>query len=100
VNPTSEEIIGAPYVDLLAMLGESNLPPGGLPTVRDLAHNLHLRPGIKALHAGCNTGFLSSELARRTSAFPQAGGLSAFGEPLPTCFLAQGAGQPVWKANL
>jgi len=56
------------YVDLLAMLGESNLPPGGLPTVRDLAHNLHLRPGIKALHAGCNTGFLSSELARRTGA--------------------------------
>jgi ubiquinone/menaquinone biosynthesis C-methylase UbiE len=68
MNPTPEEIIAAPYVDLLAMLGESNLPPGGLPTVRDLAHNLHLRPGTKALHAGCNTGFLSNELARRTGA--------------------------------
>lgn len=65
---TAEEIIAAPYVDLLAMLGESNLPPGGLTTVRDLAHNLHLRPGTKALHAGCNTGFLSCELARRTGA--------------------------------
>jgi ubiquinone/menaquinone biosynthesis C-methylase UbiE len=68
VYPTAQEIATSPYVNLLAMLGESNLPPGGLPTVRDLAHNLHLRPGIQALHAGCNAGFLSRELARRTGA--------------------------------
>ncbi|MEW2577312.1 class I SAM-dependent methyltransferase [Streptomyces syringium] len=65
---TADEIVRKPYVQLLAMLGESNLPPGGLATVHDLALHLHLRPGVKALHAGCNAGFLSRELARRTGA--------------------------------
>jgi ubiquinone/menaquinone biosynthesis C-methylase UbiE len=66
VRLTADEVVAKPYVELLAMLGESNLPPGGLATVRDLAVNLHLRPGVTALHAGCNAGFLSRELARRT----------------------------------
>ncbi|MYY04508.1 MULTISPECIES: class I SAM-dependent methyltransferase [unclassified Streptomyces] len=66
MTPTAERVRQTPYVELLAMLGESNLPPGGLATVRTLAQNLHLRPGIRALHAGCNAGFLSREMARRT----------------------------------
>lgn len=66
MNPTADEIREKPYVELLAMLGESNLPPGGLATVRDLVTNLHLRPGVEALHAGCNAGFLSREVARRS----------------------------------
>jgi ubiquinone/menaquinone biosynthesis C-methylase UbiE len=57
-----------PYVALLALLGESNLPPGGFDTIRRLAVNLHLRAGVSALHAGCNTAFLGCELARRTGA--------------------------------
>lgn len=63
---TGDEVRGTRYVDLLAALGESNLPPGGLTTVRQLALNIHLRPGQRALHAGCNAGFLSREIARRT----------------------------------
>ncbi|MFI1409867.1 class I SAM-dependent methyltransferase [Streptomyces sp. NPDC020707] len=66
MTPTADEIREKSYVELLAMLGESNLPPGGLGTVRDLVINLHLRPGIEALHAGCNAGFLSREVARRS----------------------------------
>jgi ubiquinone/menaquinone biosynthesis C-methylase UbiE len=63
---TADQVRQTSYVELLAMLGESNLPPGGLDTVRALAHNLHLRPGLQTLHAGCNAGFLSREMARRT----------------------------------
>lgn len=63
---TRVEVQSARYVQLLAALEESNLPPGGLATVRDLALHTHLRPGSKALHAGCNAGYLSREMARRT----------------------------------
>ncbi|SDH49349.1 Ubiquinone/menaquinone biosynthesis C-methylase UbiE [Actinokineospora alba] len=45
---------------------ESNLPPGGLDTVRRFAVELGLGPHTNVLHAGCNSGFLSRELARRT----------------------------------
>lgn len=55
-----------PYVRLLALLSESNRPPGGIDTVRRLVEVTHLRPGIDVLHAGCNAGFLSRELARRS----------------------------------
>jgi len=68
VQPTADEITRRPYVELLAMLEESNLPPGGLATVRGFAQDLGLRPGLLGLHAGCNAGFLSRELARRTGA--------------------------------
>lgn len=63
--PTAEEVMAMPYVRLLATLRESNRPPGGIDTIRQLAVNCHLRPGLKVLHAGCNAGFLSRELARR-----------------------------------
>jgi ubiquinone/menaquinone biosynthesis C-methylase UbiE len=54
-----------PYVKLLALLGESNLPPGGLSTVRDLIVQSHLSDDRRVLHAGCNAGFLSREISRR-----------------------------------
>jgi SAM-dependent methyltransferase len=66
VMQTGDEVRATRYVDLLAALSESNLPPGGLATVRELAVNTHLRPGQRALHAGCNAGYLSREVARRT----------------------------------
>lgn len=62
--PTAEKVRALPYVELLARLGESNRPPGGIDTVRRLIVNCHLRPGMHVLHAGCNAGFLSRELAR------------------------------------
>jgi 2-polyprenyl-3-methyl-5-hydroxy-6-metoxy-1,4-benzoquinol methylase len=55
-----------PYVRLLALLSESNRPPGGIDTVRRLVAVTHLRPGADVLHAGCSAGFLSRELARRS----------------------------------
>lgn len=65
-SPSPDWIQEAPYVELLALLKESNLPPGGLATVRRLVQHTHLRPGLQALHAGCNAGFLSREIHRRT----------------------------------
>ena len=63
---TAEEVRSWPYVKLLAMLGESNLPPGGLDTVRRLILDCHLHSDVNVLHAGCNAGFLSREIARRS----------------------------------
>jgi SAM-dependent methyltransferase len=62
--PTAGEILSLPYVELLALLGESNQPPGGFDTIRRLIVNCHLGPHTNVLHAGCNAGFLSRELAR------------------------------------
>lgn len=62
--PTHADVHALPYVELLALLGESNLPPGGLRTVRSLAQECFLRPGIRALHVGSSGGYLSRELAR------------------------------------
>ena len=64
--PTAQEVKELPYVELLARLSESNRPPGGIDTVRQFVINCHLRPGVTVLHAGCNAGFLSRELARRS----------------------------------
>ena len=61
---SKNEIATLPYVDLLALLGESNRPPGGMDSVRRIIVNCHLRPGVEILHAGCNAGFLSREIAR------------------------------------
>jgi len=63
---TGDAVRATPYVELLAALGESNLPPGGMATVRELVVNTDLREGKSALHAGCNAGYLSREMARRT----------------------------------
>lgn len=66
VTPSADEIRGWSYVRLLAEMRESNLPPGGFHTVLRLAQDLCLGPHVKVLHSGCNSGFLSRELARRT----------------------------------
>lgn len=55
-----------PYVSLLALLGESNRPPGGIDTIRRLIVNCHIRPDHTLLHAGCNAGFSSREIVRLT----------------------------------
>jgi SAM-dependent methyltransferase len=62
--PSADEIRRMPYVKLLALLGESNRPPGGIDTVRRLIVHCHLGPETSVLHAGCNAGFLSRELVR------------------------------------
>ena len=59
-----EQVKQLPYVQLLAAIRKSSKPAGGIDTVRRLVVNCHLRPGIRVLHAGCNVGFVSRELAR------------------------------------
>lgn len=65
---TRNDVEELSYVGLLAALGESNRPPGGLDTIRRLAGALQLGPGHSVLHAGCNAGFLGRELVRRSGA--------------------------------
>jgi SAM-dependent methyltransferase len=67
-SPTAAEIRSLPYVELLAMLGESNLPPGGFDSIHRLIGSCHLGPHSRVLHAGCNAGFLTRELARLSGA--------------------------------
>lgn len=55
-----------PYVTLLARLGEANRPPGGITTIRKFIVNCCIRPETTVLHAGCNAGFSSREIARIT----------------------------------
>ncbi len=55
-----------PYVKFLAAIGETNRPPGGIQTVRRIALNCFLRPSLKVLDIGCNTGFVGIQLARLT----------------------------------
>ena len=61
---TVSDVDDLPYVTLLARLGESNRPPGGIDTIRQLIVNCHIRPETSVLHAGCNAGFSSREIAR------------------------------------
>lgn len=63
---STKDVAELPYVELLARLVESNRPPGGSDTVRRIIAATNLRPGVRVLHAGCNAGFLSRELVRRT----------------------------------
>ncbi|MFE5098111.1 class I SAM-dependent methyltransferase [Streptomyces sp. NPDC056638] len=55
-----------PYVDLLALVGETNRCPGGKRAVSRLAHTMHLGPRHRVLEVGSNTGFTSIELAALT----------------------------------
>ena len=64
--PTASQIDALPYVELLALMGESNLPPGGFAGVRGLITSCQLRAGLRVLHVGSSGGFLSRELARLT----------------------------------
>jgi ubiquinone/menaquinone biosynthesis C-methylase UbiE len=63
-KPTAQQITEMPYVKLLAYIKESNRPPGGYDSIRRLIQGCHLGPHLSVLHAGCNAGFLSREIAR------------------------------------
>jgi SAM-dependent methyltransferase len=68
-DPASvDAVMALPYIELLAWLGESNLPPGGFDTIRRLVLQSHARAGQAVLHVGCSAGFLSREFARLTGA--------------------------------
>jgi len=52
------------YIDLVAFLGEDNYPPGGKDSVRILTQNCFITKNSIVLDIGCNTGYVSFEIAR------------------------------------
>lgn len=51
------------YVDLMAFLDEVNRPPGGKDSIRILTQNCFIAKDSKVLDVGCNTGYVSFEIA-------------------------------------
>lgn len=51
------------YVDLMAFINETNRPPGGKNSIRELVLNTFLNPNSKVLDVGCNTGYCTFEIA-------------------------------------
>jgi len=60
---TPQKIKEISYVDLMAFLGEVNRPPGGKNSVRILVQNCFITKDSKVLDVGCNTGYVSFEIA-------------------------------------
>ena len=65
-SPAPDEIRDLPYVDLLALMGESNLPPGGFAGIRRLIRYNHIHASSQVLHIGSSAGYLARELSRLT----------------------------------
>ncbi len=63
---TPEEIKKMSYVDLMAFLEEVNRPPGCKNSVRILVQNCFITKDSKVLDVGCNTGYVSFEIAHLT----------------------------------
>lgn len=68
-EPTVEMIGRMSYVDLLACMGESNLPPGGFSNIANLISFCHIHESSRVLHVGSSAGFLSRELSRITGCY-------------------------------
>lgn len=60
---TPQKIKKMGYVDLMAFLGEINRPPGGKDSIRILVQNCFITKDSKVLDVGCNTGYVSFEIA-------------------------------------
>lgn len=60
---TLQKIKQMSYVDLMAFLDEINRPPGGKDSVRILVQNCFITKDSKVLDVGCNTGYVSFEIA-------------------------------------
>jgi SAM-dependent methyltransferase len=60
---TLQKIKEMSYVDLMAFLAEVNRPPGGKDSIRVLAQNCFITKDSKVLDVGCNTGYVSFEIA-------------------------------------
>ena len=63
---TKKEILDMGYVDFLALINETNRPPGGKDSVRRLAINSFVNFKSSVLHSGCNTGYCSFEISHLT----------------------------------
>lgn len=63
---TEEKILNMDYVDFLALLNETNRPPGGKNSIRIMAINSFIDSSSHVLHSGCNTGYCTFEIAHLT----------------------------------
>ena len=65
---TASEIKSLSYVEFMALIDETNRPPGGKLAVRELIDKCNVTSGDYILDVGCNTGFVSFEISRVTGA--------------------------------
>lgn len=63
---TQENVDKMKYVDFISMLNETNRPPGGKETIREIAINTFIDRSSVILEIGCNTGFSSFEITALT----------------------------------
>ncbi len=63
MSVSKKDIEQLSYVELMAFLDEVNRPPGGKDSVRRVVQNTFLTPSSKALDVGCNTGYVTFEIA-------------------------------------
>lgn len=63
-----KEIQNMNYNEQIAIIGETNRPPGGIRTVIDFINNNNITKDTKILEIGTSTGFTAIELALRTDA--------------------------------
>jgi len=63
---TKEKIKKMGYVDLMAFLGEVNRPPGAKNSIRLVVQNCLITKNSKVLDIGCNTGYVSFQIAHLT----------------------------------
>lgn len=66
---TLDQIKNMNYVDFMAEIDEVNRPPGGKQSIAILLQNTFLRPESKVLDVGCNTGFVTFEIASVVGSF-------------------------------
>lgn len=67
-NFSPAEIERMPYVKFMARLKETNRPPGGSVAIEQFVQGCYIRPEKKVLDIGCNTGYVSFEIARLSGA--------------------------------
>lgn len=60
---TEKDIASMDYVSFMGVIHETNRPPGGKDSVRRMVMNTFLNRESRVLHAGCNTGYCSFEIA-------------------------------------
>lgn len=65
-SPTIEDIDKMPYVEFFAFLNQPNFPPGGFQSLKKVLDFCNIERGSLILDAGCNTGYVTNEIARLT----------------------------------
>ncbi len=64
---TKENLYKMNYNEQIAIIGETNRPPGGIRTIMDLVKTVNISSDTKILEIGTSTGFTAIELAKRTN---------------------------------